>query len=217
MICVLDFGKKDKLYSRLIKKMLNFSSRLMAVPKILFSQDQKGFNILEVLIAIVIFSLALTALASVSLGVIRGNDVSKMATEASILAQDTMESIRSVQSGFDLGTDMALDPVSSCLPTVDDTIPSLLGNCSSANDSVMDLATLFASPDHAYAIDAEGVEDTTNVLDSPSLTTTSKLRRSWTIKDDLPVAGMKTVTVIVGWKKGSADKYLEVSSALQGN
>lgn len=203
----------NMLRSRLVERMSSF--RFVPSHEILFSQ--KGFNILEVLIAIVIFSLALTALASVSLGVVRGNDVSKMATEASMLAQDTMESIRSVQSGFSLGADVVLDSVSNCQPAVDDTIPSLLTNCSTSNDSVTDAASLFASPDHAYAIDAYGVEDTSNVLDSPSMTTTTRLRRSWTVKDNLPAAGMKTVTVVVGWRKGATDKYFEISSALQGN
>lgn len=201
-------------FMRLAEWGFKFLFRL-PLPKVLVSQ--KGFNMLEVLIAIVIFSLALTALSSVSLGVMRGNDVSKMATEASILAQDTLESIRSTQYSFNLGLDMMLDPVSSCQPTVDDKIPPLLTNCNTGNDYTMDAATLFASPDHAYKIDALGVEDTLNVLDNPSLVTTSKLRRSWTIKDNAPALGMKVVTVVVGWKTGNTDKYLEISSALQGN
>ncbi|GMT42884.1 MAG: hypothetical protein IEMM0002_1295 [bacterium] len=182
--------------------------------RVLFSS--KGFSILEVLIAIVIFSVALVAMSSISLTLIGGNNSSRHFTEASILAQDTLESIRNVQPGFDLGADMTLDPVSSCNPTIDDTIPSLMANCNTSNDAVTDEASLFASPDHAYDVDAYGNE-TSILLNGPSLTTANTLRRSWTIRDNTPAAGMKTVTVVVGWSVGSSSRYMAVSSAFQGN
>ena len=54
----------------------------------------KGFTFIEVLIAIVILSVGLLAIGALSGGVIRGNNLSRQLTVATILAQDKMEDIR---------------------------------------------------------------------------------------------------------------------------
>ena len=54
----------------------------------------KGFTFIEVLIAIVILSGGLLAIGSLSGGVIRGNNLSRQMTVATILSQDKMEDTR---------------------------------------------------------------------------------------------------------------------------
>ena len=56
---------------------------------------QDGFTLIEVLIAIVILSAGLLGMASLTIGIIRGNKLSNDLTMATTLAQDKMEEIRS--------------------------------------------------------------------------------------------------------------------------
>jgi hypothetical protein len=100
------------------------------------------------------------------------------------------------------------------LGTSDDVIPQILSNPTSANDLFRDPATMFANPDHAYTV-VNGVE-TTPVLDTPQITISQIPRRTWIVRDNIPVAGMKTITVVVGWKEGMSSSYSVVSTTIQG-
>jgi type IV pilus assembly protein PilV len=54
-----------------------------------------GFTLIEVMIALVIMSIGLTALAAVQISAIRGNDFSKRMTTAISIAEAKMEQIKS--------------------------------------------------------------------------------------------------------------------------
>ena len=54
-------------------------------------QSDKGFTIIEVLIAIVILSVGLLGMASLTIGIIKGNKVSNDLTMAATCAQDKLE------------------------------------------------------------------------------------------------------------------------------
>jgi prepilin-type N-terminal cleavage/methylation domain-containing protein len=54
-----------------------------------------GFTLIEVMIALVIMSIGLTALAAVQISAIRGNDFSKRMTTAISIAEAKMEQINS--------------------------------------------------------------------------------------------------------------------------
>jgi prepilin-type N-terminal cleavage/methylation domain-containing protein len=174
-----------------------------------YLKSDSGFTLIEILIAIVILSVALLSVASTSISVIKGNAVSNNVTEAVALAQDMIEDLRN--KNFYLGVD-------GTLGTSDDTIANELLNSNISNDGQTDSSTLFASPDHAYAIDANGNEDRTTLLNSPSLTlSASYLRRGWVIKaDGNPVTGMKTLIVVVGWKEGGFNRYVKVTTVIAG-
>ena len=60
--------------------------------------NEKGFNLIEVLMAIVILSVGMLGTASLTVGTIKGNKVSRDVTTATTLAQDKMENI--VQQGY---------------------------------------------------------------------------------------------------------------------
>ena len=56
--------------------------------------DNRGFTLVEILVAIVILSIGLLAMAGLTTGVIRGNALSNRMTTAIMLAQEKMEDIR---------------------------------------------------------------------------------------------------------------------------
>jgi len=58
------------------------------------NDNDHGFTLIEVLIAIVILSIGLLGMASLTVGIINGNKFSNELTTATTLAQDKMEDIR---------------------------------------------------------------------------------------------------------------------------
>ncbi|NLC71949.1 MAG: prepilin-type N-terminal cleavage/methylation domain-containing protein [Desulfuromonadaceae bacterium] len=58
--------------------------------------NQEGFGILEVLIALTIFAVAVLALAQLQIGAMKGNTTSRQLTEASYLAQNKLEQLVSL-------------------------------------------------------------------------------------------------------------------------
>lgn len=163
------------------------------------SSGQAGFTILEVLVATVVFSIALVALSSVSFTIMGGNKHSNRFVQASAIAQKQIETIRAM-GGFSLGADMILAGAGAA----DDVIPAQLVNTSTGNDAVTDAAAMFASPDY-----------TQNGSATP-LTLTTTPQAAWVVRDNQPIAGMKTITVVVGWLEGTAQNYAVVSTAMQG-
>lgn len=53
-----------------------------------------GFTLIEVLIAMIILSIGLLGMASLTIGIIKGNQFSNQLTTATTLAQDKLEDIR---------------------------------------------------------------------------------------------------------------------------
>ena len=183
--------------------------------------ESNGFTLIEIMIAIVILSVALLSMASTTVTVIKGNQISNRVTEAVALAQDTIEDLRN--KNFYLGTNGTLEIADNAdagtdavAGTADDPISSELKNSNTGNDNTTAAAALFASPDHAYQLDANNNE-TTAILDSPALTTSASfLRRAWVIKDNTALNNTKTVTVVVGWNEAGSDRYVSVSTVIAG-
>ena len=67
-------------------------------------KNGKGFTLVEILIAILLLVIALVGLASVTVSVIKGNDLSRMVTTATTLAKDEMEQLKNLSAtsaGYD--------------------------------------------------------------------------------------------------------------------
>ena len=75
--------------------------------------NNKGFTLIEVLVAMVILSIGLLGTAALITGIINGNKVSNRITTATVLAQDKMEDIRRV--GYSSGNETR-----TVLPSPDD-------------------------------------------------------------------------------------------------
>lgn len=158
------------------------------------SYGQAGFTIIEVLVASVIFTFALVALSSISFSIMGGNKTSNKYVQASAIAQERIEILR--VTGFSLGTDVTLG-------TADDVIPASLKNGNTSNDSTTSPSSMFANPDY-----------TQNGSATP-LVLSAVPQAAWVVRDNIPVAGMKTVTVVVGWKEGTSENYIAVSTAIR--
>lgn len=181
---------------------INRLLRVMTVRNMLCrirSTGQAGFTILEVLVASVVFSIALVALSSISFSIIGGNKHSGNFVRASAIAQEQIEVIRAM-GGFNLGADMILAGAGAA----DDVIPAQLANTSTSNDAETSASAMFASPDY-----------TQNGSATP-LTLSTTPQAAWIVRDNVPVAGMKTVSVVVGWLEGTSENYAVVSTSMQG-
>ena len=66
---------------------------------------EKGFTLLEVLVAITILSIGLLGVASLTTGIIKGNLYSKNVTSATVVAQQKIEEIQRV--GYDSANSLA--------------------------------------------------------------------------------------------------------------
>lgn len=76
-------------------------------------KSDRGFTIVEVLIAIAILSFALLGMAGLTMGIMTGNDQSKKLTTATALAQDKMEEIKRLgYDGTPSNNDTTYDTVS---------------------------------------------------------------------------------------------------------
>ena len=73
--------------------------------------NNKGFTLIEVLVAMVILSIGLLGTAALITGIINGNKVSNRITTATVLAQDKMEEIKRV------GYSTAGDELKASLPS----------------------------------------------------------------------------------------------------
>ena len=62
-----------------------------------FIKKNKGFTLVEVMIAIVVLSVALLALAGLQIVSIRGNSFGNRMTEALTLAKDSMEEMKNIE------------------------------------------------------------------------------------------------------------------------
>jgi type IV pilus modification protein PilV len=67
----------------------------------------RGFTLIETLIAIAIFSIGILAVGSMQISAINNNASARMRTEATILASETVEQLMSLEdyNDFLLGTD----------------------------------------------------------------------------------------------------------------
>ncbi|MFZ3045127.1 MAG: prepilin-type N-terminal cleavage/methylation domain-containing protein [Desulfatirhabdiaceae bacterium] len=151
--------------------------------------SNKGFTLIEVLMAIIILAIGLLSLSQLSAYTIRSNAAASHFTRATVMAHDKLETLKRIYR-----TD----------PTASQTI-ALLSNGGDNTDistNVHSNTALFTSPDHT---------DTCN--SGCSITIDSSLKRAWNIADNTPGPGMKTVTVIVGWND-SANHFVALSTII---
>ena len=131
--------------------------------------NQKGFTLIEVMIAMVVLCVGLLTLAQMQVSALNGNVSSNNMTVANTLAQDKLEELKG----------LALDA------------GELADDNPDNNTALETLGADAAAPDHQDAnnpIDSGG-----------TTTGARRYTRVWNIADDTPVPGSKTVVVGVLW------------------
>jgi len=156
------------------------------VMRMIFSlKGEKGFTLVELLIAAVILGIAFMGLANMQISSINSNSNASQLTKAIILAQDKMEEIKNLNSDH---------------PDLADTNPGNNGNLRQSIDP--------NDCDHREShVEIKG-EDIQSV---PDLSYGS-YTRIWNVADNTPLPGRKTVVVIVTWRSGR--KSVAVSSVI---
>ena len=146
---------------------------------------EKGFTLIEILIAMVILGIAFMGLANLQISCINGNCNSCCLTKAVILAQDKMEELKSLNPGH---------------PDLADTNP---GN----NDNLRQSIDSQDSDHREDNVNMKGESSkTVQDLNYDSYT------RIWNVANNTPFSGRKTVVVIVTW--GSGRKSVVISSVI---
>lgn len=135
--------------------------------------DKSGFTVVELLVAVVVMSIAFAGLATMEIACINGTSIANNVTTGITLAQDKMEELKSLHIED---------------PELDDNNASNNGDLRAG---VEDFTThgAVASADDGHRdtdIDADG---------KPG----GMYTRSWNIAEDTPIDGEKTLVVIVTW------------------
>ena len=78
--------------------------------------NQKGFTLLEILVAITLMAVALLGMAGLTAALVQGNDFSKRLTTASTLAQDKLEDMTKLGYGNTATTDTTVTEGYNTIP-----------------------------------------------------------------------------------------------------
>ena len=136
--------------------------------------DKSGFTVVELLVAVVVMSIAFAGLATMEVACINGTSIANNVTTGITLAQDKMEELKSLH----------LDD-----PELDDNNTNNNGDLrAGVEDFTVEGAVSSADDGHREVdIDADG---------NPG----GMYTRSWNIAEDTPIDGEKTIVVIVTWR-----------------
>ena len=137
--------------------------------------DQRGFTLIEILIAITIFAIGILAVASMQISSINGNADAQRITDASTIAQDQLEEL------------MALDYNDPLLNDDDND-----GTNQDANDDGID------DDGGNFGLDDTATPDGSKQFQGPS----GRYDIFWNIAVDEPATGNKTIRIIVTNRQG---------------
>jgi len=162
---------------------------------------QGGFSLIEVLVAVILLAVAFLALARMQTHAAHSNVFGNQLTEATILAQDRIEVLRSLNDQYLA----VMGKPQAAWTTEDQNIANAYNNQladtqdnwkidkdSDGKLDNFDWATV--PPDHV---------DPNNPIDVKGLpATVGGYTRTWSVVDNVPVAKAKTIHVRVTWASG---------------
>ncbi|HYR03272.1 MAG TPA: prepilin-type N-terminal cleavage/methylation domain-containing protein [Syntrophobacteria bacterium] len=155
---------------------------------------QGGFSLVEVLVAVILLAVAFLALARMQTHAAHSNVFGNQLTEATILAQDRIEALRSLNDQHLA----VLGKPQATWTTDDQNIVTAYENQLTDSEDNWDAAAKafnwLAPLDHV---------DPNNPIDVKGATaTTGGYTRVWNVVDNVPVAKAKTIHVRVTWASG---------------
>jgi len=134
---------------------------------------EKGFTLLELMIAMVVLGIGILALIQMQVAAMSGNSSANQMTIATTLAQDQIERLKRL-SFFD----------------------AALADTNVGNNGAL------TNPTDDESFDQTDADNPIN--ESSGTTGLRRYRRFWSIADDIPIQGVKTIVVFVYW--GTVDE-----------
>ena len=168
---------------------------------------QHGFSMVEVLVAILLLTIGLLALAKMQTQAVASNSFGSQLTEATFLAQDKVEELRLLNECY-----LAVIATPEISWTAEDQ--AVVANYNSQlsdsvnnwnendtdSDTIPDEFSWQATPDHTNADGPDGVANPIDVTGAS--VSTASYTRTWYVVDDRPTIKAKTVRVMVTWGNG---------------
>jgi type IV pilus modification protein PilV len=171
--------------------------------------EQQGFSMLEVLVAILLLTVGLLALAKMQTHAVASNSFGSQLTAATFLAQDKVEELRLLNECY-LGV-IATPQVNwtaddqAVVTNYNNQLSDVVDNWTETDtdsDGIPDqFQWVVGSADHT---NADGPEGVANPIDAKKeATLTGGYTRTWYLVDDRPTVKAKTVRVRVTWGYGT--------------
>jgi len=166
---------------------------------------QHGFSMVEVLVAILLLTVGLLALAKMQNQAVASNSFGNQLTEATFLAQDKVEELRLLNECYlaVIGkpqiswTADDQDVVTNYISQLSDSDTTNWSETDTDSDGIMDQFAWAGSADHTNADGRDGVANPIDATGATALT--GGYTRTWYVVDDRPIIKAKTVRVMVTW------------------
>ena len=170
--------------------------------------SQEGFSLVEVLVAILLLTVGLLALAKMQTQAVASNSYGNQLTQATFLAQDKLEELRLLNECF---LEVSAKPQISWTTADQDVVDNYNNQLSDAvdnwletdgpdPDSIPDQFGWQATPDH---INSDSPGGAANPIDISGATVSHDgYTRTWYVVNDRPTTKAKTVRVLVTWGNG---------------
>jgi prepilin-type N-terminal cleavage/methylation domain-containing protein len=170
--------------------------------------SQEGFSLVEVLVAILLLTVGLLALAKMQTQAVASNSYGNQLTQATFLAQDKLEELRLLNECFlevsakpqISWTTADQDVVDNYNSQLSDAVDNWLETDGPDPDSIPDQFGWQATPDH---INSDSPGGAANPIDISGATVSHDgYTRTWYVVNDRPTTKAKTVRVLVTWGNG---------------
>jgi len=170
---------------------------------------QQGYSLVEVMVAILILTIGLLALAKMQTQAVASNSFGSQLTQATFLAQDKLEELRLLNECYlavlakpELGwTVEDQDVVDNYNSQLSDAVDNWNEDDGPDADSIPDQFSWdIGTPDHTNSDGPGGIANPIDVTGATA--TTGGYKRTWYVVDHRPVTKAKTVRVLVEWGVG---------------
>ena len=171
--------------------------------------SQQGFSLVEVLVAILLLTVGLLALAKMQTQAVASNAFGNQLTQATFLAQDKLEELRLLNECYlevsakpqISWTTADQDVVDNYNNQLSDGVDNWVETDGSDPDSIPDqFSWQMATPDHTNSDGPTGVSNPIDVTGTN--VSHGGYTRTWYVVDDRPMIKAKTVRVRVTWGNG---------------
>ena len=161
--------------------------------------NEKGFSLIEIMIAITVFAIGILAVGKMQITAIKGNSFANDLTRAATLAQDRMEKLISLP--YEIDPAVNTDPLDDT--DADGDGPGQDGNNNGIDD---DDDGIFVDGINNFGLDdANAITADHNAVDG-------RYNIFWNIATNHPINNTKEIRVIVRWTDRGAQKRISITS-----